>query len=103
MRIDSIRTIVIIESYWQQACGAAVVAERGVAEDKDLTGSDNIRRRLSRLQKDLEAIKKGREDAQEQLTDISDTLERLQSGQTKHKQELDEEQKRQDEKRRKTQ
>jgi hypothetical protein len=67
-----------------------------------LTGNDDIRLRLSRLQKDLESIKKGRENAQEQLTDISDTLERLQSGQTKHKQELDEEQKRQDGKKRKT-
>jgi predicted nucleic acid-binding Zn-ribbon protein len=72
-------------------------------EDRGLTGSDDIRLRLNRLQKDLESIKKGRENAQEQLTDISDTLERLQSGQTKHKQELDEEQKRQDGKKRKTQ
>ena len=68
-----------------------------------MTGSNDIRLRLNRLQKDLESIKKGRENAQEQLTDISDTLERLQSGQTKHKQELDEEQKRQDGKKRKTQ
>jgi predicted nucleic acid-binding Zn-ribbon protein len=72
-------------------------------EDTGLAGSDDIRHRLDRLQKDLEAIKKERADAQEQLTDIGDTLERLQSGQTKHKQELDEEQKRQDDKKRKTQ
>jgi predicted nucleic acid-binding Zn-ribbon protein len=78
-------------------------SRRWLLEDSGLAGSDDIRHRLDRLQKDLEAIKKERADAQEQLTDIGDTLERLQNGQTKHKQELDEEQKRQDDKKRKTQ
>jgi len=67
-----------------------------------MAGRDDISDRLKRLQKDLEFIKKGRENAQEQLTNIGEILERLQSGQTKHKHELDQEQKRQDEKKKKT-
>lgn len=63
---------------------------------------ENISERLKRLQKNIDSLKKDRKEAEEELTEIGDVLKRLRTGQTKHKHELDQEQKRQDEKKRKT-
>ncbi len=68
-----------------------------------MTEDENISERLKRLQKNIDSLKKDRKEAEEELTEIGDVLKRLRSGQTKHKHELDQEQKRQDEKKRKTQ
>ena len=63
---------------------------------------ESITERLQRLQNERANAQKERKDAEEELTEIGDVLKRLRTGQTKHKHELEQEQKRQDEKKRKT-
>lgn len=59
---------------------------------------ETLNARLQRLQKELENAKKDRQGAESELTEITDVLKRLKSGQNKHQHELDQEQRRQDEK-----